>query len=83
MCIGGFGKYVANKLFVGLRALCSLSDMMQKFIIQGITRALAGHSRTVRLPAHIHHRLGVINRASEVLTTEGTPVSVKVLLCDF
>ena len=49
-------------------------------ILQGITRALAGQSRTVRLPAHIHNRLGVINKAAQALTMDRKPISVKVCL---
>lgn len=56
-----------------------LSTYVHWWIRQGITRALADHSRTVRLPAHMHERLSVINKAAASLRLEGVSVSVQSL----
>lgn len=56
-----------------------LSTYVHWWIRQGITRALADHSRTVRLPAHMHERLNAINKAAAFLRLEGMSVSVKSL----
>eukprot|EP00250_Pteridium_aquilinum_P015901 c22828_g1_i1 orf=492-2081(+) len=56
-----------------------LSTYVHWWIRQGITRALADHSRTVRLPAHMHERLSIINRAAATMRLDGVSVSVKSL----
>ncbi|KAI5081940.1 hypothetical protein GOP47_0001683 [Adiantum capillus-veneris] len=56
-----------------------LSTYVHWWIRQGITRALADHSRTVRLPAHMHERLNTINKAAASLRLGGMSVSVKSL----
>ncbi|KAH7423943.1 hypothetical protein KP509_12G082200 [Ceratopteris richardii] len=48
-----------------------LSTYVHWWIRQGITRALADHSRTVRLPAHMHERLKSINKAAASLRMDG------------
>ncbi|MCO5598064.1 hypothetical protein L7F22_052154 [Adiantum nelumboides] len=56
-----------------------LSTYVHWWIRQGITRALADHSRTVRLPSHMHERLNTINKAAASLRLEGMSVSLKSL----
>lgn len=54
-----------------------LSTYVHWWIRQRIARAISEHSRTVRLPAHMHERLGIISRITATLRAEGVAVSVK------
>lgn len=51
--------------------------------LQGVTRAIADHSRTVRLPVHVHDTLGRIRRTRARMLQDGAPatVQVKILSC--
>ena len=50
------------------------------WIRQAITRALANHSRTIRIPSHLHQEISVLYRASERLkATLGTEPTVDEL----
>lgn len=46
--------------------------------MQGVTRAIADHSRTVRVPVHVHDTLGRIRKAKSKLLAEGSKASVQV-----
>lgn len=47
--------------------------------MQGVTRAIADHSRTVRVPVHVHDTLGRIRKAKSRLLSEGSSASVQVM----
>jgi DNA-directed RNA polymerase sigma subunit (sigma70/sigma32) len=44
-----------------------------------VTRAIADHSRTVRVPVHVHDTLGRIRKAKSKLLAEGSKASVQDL----
>lgn len=54
-----------------------LSTYVHWWIRQGVTRAIADHSRTVRLPVHVHDTLGRIRKAKSLLLSEGCAASVQ------
>jgi len=54
-----------------------LSTYVHWWIRQGVTRAIADHSRTVRLPVHVHDTLGRIRKAKSLLLSEGFSASVQ------
>ncbi|CAI7759388.1 unnamed protein product, partial [Closterium sp. NIES-54] len=56
-----------------------LSTYVHWWIRQAVTRAVADHSRTIRLPVHVHETLGRLRRAKAQLASEGELASVKNL----
>lgn len=50
---------------------------------QGVSRALVENSRTLRLPTHLHERLGLIRNAKVRLQEKGITPSVDVSLITF
>ncbi|CAM6101799.1 unnamed protein product [Calypogeia fissa] len=56
-----------------------LSTYVHWWIRQGVTRAIADHSRTVRLPVHVHDALGRIRRAKARMLVDGESVTVESL----
>jgi hypothetical protein len=50
---------------------------------QGVTRAIADHSRTVRVPVHVHDTLGRIRKAKSKLLAEGSRASIQVRMMCF
>lgn len=50
---------------------------------QGVTRAIADHSRTVRVPVHVHDTLGRIRKAKSKLLAEGSRASIQVRMMWF
>jgi len=56
-----------------------LSTYVHWWIRQGVTRAIADHSRTVRVPVHVHDTLGRIRKAKSQLLAEGSKASVQDL----
>lgn len=49
-----------------------------KFLIKGVSRALVDNSRTLRLPTHLHERLGLIRNAKLRLQEKGVTPSIDV-----
>lgn len=47
-------------------------------LCQGVSRALVENSRTLRLPNHLHERLGLIRNAKLRLEEKGVTPSVDV-----
>ncbi|CAK9199121.1 unnamed protein product [Sphagnum troendelagicum] len=56
-----------------------LSTYVHWWIRQGVTRAIADHSRTVRVPVHVHDTLGRIRKAKSKLLAEGSRASIQDL----
>ncbi|KAL2614110.1 hypothetical protein R1flu_025802 [Riccia fluitans] len=56
-----------------------LSTYVHWWIRQGVTRAIADHSRTVRLPVHVHDTLGRIRRTRARMLQDGSPPTVQSL----
>ncbi|CAI5488080.1 unnamed protein product [Closterium sp. Naga37s-1] len=56
-----------------------LSTYVHWWIRQAVTRAVADHSRTIRLPVHVHETLGRLRRAKAQLASEGELANVKNL----
>ncbi|BBN17499.1 protein MpSIG1 [Marchantia polymorpha subsp. ruderalis] len=56
-----------------------LSTYVHWWIRQGVTRAIADHSRTVRLPVHVHDTLGRIRRTRARMLQDGAPATVQTL----
>ncbi|KAL3678791.1 hypothetical protein R1sor_021747 [Riccia sorocarpa] len=56
-----------------------LSTYVHWWIRQGVTRAIADHSRTVRLPVHVHDTLGRIRRTKARMLQDGSPPTVQSL----
>lgn len=56
---------------------CKFSTYMYWWIRQGITRAIAERSRTIRLPSHLHERLGLIRNAKLLLKEKGVDPSLE------
>ncbi|GJP56331.1 hypothetical protein CLOM_g15393 [Closterium sp. NIES-68] len=56
-----------------------LSTYVHWWIRQAVTRAVADHSRTIRLPVHVHETLGRLRRAKAQLASEGEIANVKNL----
>src|ERR687888_2512281 len=66
---GNIGLMRAVELFDWRRGF-KFSTYATWWIRQGITRAIADRSRSIRLPVHIHDRLRKLNRRSEEHTSE-------------
>ncbi|KAH7405621.1 hypothetical protein KP509_15G078000 [Ceratopteris richardii] len=49
--------------------------------LQGMTRAIADHSRLVRVPVYLHEIMFAIKRAKETLDRRGKPMTVEVSSC--
>ncbi|CAI5990751.1 unnamed protein product [Closterium sp. NIES-64] len=56
-----------------------LSTYVHWWIRQAVTRAVADHSRTIRLPVHVHETLGRLRRAKAQLASEGELANVKFI----
>lgn len=58
---------------------CKLSTYVHWWIRQGMTRAIAEHSRLLRVPVYIHEIMFAIRGAKETLAHQGKPVTVENL----
>lgn len=58
--------------------ICSSKFQHVSFLGQGVSRALVENSRTLRLPVHLHERLGLIRNAKVRLEEKGITPSVDV-----
>lgn len=56
---------------------CKFSTYMYWWIRQGITKAIAERSRTIRLPTHLHDSLGLIRNAKLLLKEKGVDPSLE------
>ncbi|KAF5442615.1 hypothetical protein F2P56_035255 [Juglans regia] len=55
---------------------CRISTYVYWWIRQGVSRTLVENSRTLRLPAHMHERLGLIRNAKVRLEEKGITPSI-------
>ncbi|XP_075650300.1 RNA polymerase sigma factor sigA isoform X1 [Castanea sativa] len=55
---------------------CKISTYVYWWIRQGVSRALVENSRTLRLPTHLHERLGLIRNAKIRLQEKGITPSI-------
>lgn len=55
---------------------CKISTYVYWWIRQGVSRALVDNSRTLRLPNHLHERLGLIRNAKIRLEEKGITPSI-------
>lgn len=51
---------------------------LTRYSYQGVSRALVENSRTLRLPTHLHERLGLIRNAKIRLQEKGITPSIDV-----